>query len=50
LRLGSSTAEGAVEVVLFETPFDSGIFYNFAIQTDWDNRHVITRLPLVAIS
>jgi len=21
---------------LFETPFDTGVWYNFAIQTDWD--------------
>ena len=50
LRLGSSTAGGAAEeVVLFEEPFDTGVWYNFAIQTDWDNRHVINRLPLVDI-
>jgi len=36
LRLGSSTAGGAAEVVLFETPLDTGVWYNFAIQIDWD--------------
>lgn len=49
LRLGSSTAGGAEEEVLFETPFDTEVWYNFAIQTDWDNRHVTTRLPLMGI-
>jgi len=42
LRLGSSTAGGAEEVVLFEVPFDTGVWYNFAIQTDWDKRYVVT--------
>ncbi len=49
LRLGSSTAGGAMEVVLFERPFETGTWYNFAIQTDWDNRHVVIGLPLVGI-
>src|SRR5258706_1953745 len=49
LRLGSSTAGGAEEVVLFEKPFETGTWYNFAIQTNWDNRHVVIKLPLVGI-
>lgn len=49
LRLGSSTAGGADEVVLFEQPFISDVWYNFAIQTNWDNRHVVMRLSLVDI-
>jgi hypothetical protein len=49
LRLGSSTAGGAEEVVLFESPFDTGVWYNFAIQTDWDKRHVVAGLTLVDI-
>ena len=47
LRLGSSTAGGAMEVVLFEQPFVSDVWYNFAIQTNWDNRYVVMRLFLV---
>lgn len=50
LRLGSSTAGGAEEQVLFEKPFETGTWYNFAIQTNWDNRHVVIRLTLVDIS
>ena len=43
LRLGSSTAGGAdKEEVLFQTAFDSGVWHNYAIQTDWDKRHAIT--------
>ena len=49
LRLGSSTAGGADEVVLFETPFDTCSWNNFAIQTDWDKRYVATRPPIVGI-
>jgi hypothetical protein len=51
LRLGSSTAGGAMEEVLFQTPFDTGISYNFAIQTDWDNRHAHHQTnPLCALA
>jgi hypothetical protein len=44
LRLGSSTAGGAMETVLFEKPLNCGVWYNFAIQTDWDKRRVVTDL------
>ena len=50
LRLGSSTAAGPdASKVLFETPFESGVMHNFAIQTDWDKKYVITRLSLMDI-
>ncbi|PWW79783.1 Glycoside Hydrolase Family 131 protein [Tuber magnatum] len=35
LRLGSSTAGGKAEEVLFSVPFGSECWHNFAVQTNW---------------
>ncbi|RPB06233.1 hypothetical protein L873DRAFT_1756752 [Choiromyces venosus 120613-1] len=40
LRLGSSTAGGKAEEVLFSVPFESGCWHNFAIQTNWVNNTI----------
>ncbi|KAL0640151.1 hypothetical protein Q9L58_000709 [Maublancomyces gigas] len=40
LRLGSSTAGGAPEEVLFSVPFGDGSWHNFAVETNWDKNTI----------